>query len=126
MAKDAALAVHHILEAIAHIEADTRNLDLEAFQADRRARQLVERNLEIISEAGRRLPDDWKTRHPAVPWKDVAGIGNILRHDYHTVSAPILWHTCHHQLAPLKKAIQAMARAPSRSKAGKRKPPKTR
>lgn len=123
MAKDAAIIVRQMLEAIAHIEADTKGLDETAFQADRRARQLVERNLEIVSEASRRLPDEAKARHPGIPWKDVAGIGNILRHDYHEISAPILWETCRHQLAPLKKALLGMAGTTS-EKRKKRKPPR--
>lgn len=110
MAKDAAVIIRHMLDAIAHIEADTKGLDEAGFRADRRARQLVERNLEIVSEASRRLPDEIKARHAEIPWKDVAGIGNILRHDYHEISAPILWETCRHQLAPLKKALLEMVR----------------
>ena len=124
MAKDPAVAIGHILDAIAHIEEDTKGLDPAAFAANRRARQLAERNLEIISEASRRLPDEWKTRHSEIPWKDIAGIGNILRHDYHDVGAKILWETCRHQLAPLKKAVLAMARGAGQKarKTGLRRP----
>jgi hypothetical protein len=46
---------------------------------DRRARQLVERNLEILSEAGCRLPKDLKDQETQIPWRAVAGIGNALR-----------------------------------------------
>ena len=49
------------------------------------------RCLEIISEASRRLPDDLKARHPAIAWKDVAGAGNIYRHDYEDVAAQHVW-----------------------------------
>ena len=52
--------VEDILEAIANVEADTDGLDFNQFAVDRRVRQLVERNVEIISEASRRLPDDIK------------------------------------------------------------------
>jgi hypothetical protein len=47
MQKDPGIYVRHILEAIANIEADTAGYDFENFRVDRRARQLVERNLEI-------------------------------------------------------------------------------
>jgi uncharacterized protein with HEPN domain len=77
--------VGNILEAIANIEADTGGLDFDQFAADRRVRLLVERNVEIISEASRRLPDDARAAEPDVPWHDIAGIGNILRHDYGSV-----------------------------------------
>jgi uncharacterized protein with HEPN domain len=53
MEKDPAIYVRHILEAIANIETDIAGYDFEKFRADRRTRQLVERNLEILSEASR-------------------------------------------------------------------------
>ena len=66
------------------------NVSLEVFQTDIRKRCLVERALEIISEASRRLPEDLKARHPSIPWPKVAGIGNVLRHDYEHVTFPSL------------------------------------
>ena len=83
--------IEDILEAIANIEADTDGLDFNQFAANRRVRQLVERNVEIISEASRRLPDDAKATEPDIPWREIAGIGNILRHDYGILRPDILW-----------------------------------
>jgi len=60
MEKDPGIYLRHILEAIANIEADTAGYDFGKFRVDRRARQLVERNLEILSEASRRLPKELK------------------------------------------------------------------
>ena len=80
--RDPRVQADDVLQAIANIEVDTAGLNFEQFAADRRARQLVERNLEIISEASRRLPDSAKAAEPDVPWREIAGIGNVLRHDY--------------------------------------------
>jgi uncharacterized protein with HEPN domain len=49
----------------------------------------VTRCLEIISEASRRLPDGLKARHPAIAWKEMAGAGNIYRHDYEDVAVSL-------------------------------------
>jgi len=98
--------VDDILEAIANIDADTAGLDFERFVADRQVRQLVERNLEIISEASRRIPDRLKATEPDIPWREIAGIGNVLRHDYGGVRPEILWGVCAHRLAALKSAVQ--------------------
>ena len=77
-----------IIEAIEHISSETAGVTLDAFEADWRKRWLVERGVEIISEASRHLSDAVKARHQAVPWPKVAGIGNVLRHDYKSISAP--------------------------------------
>ena len=109
MPKSADIYIRHMLDAIKNIEADIKGHDFESFRADRRTRQLVERNLEIISEASRRLPQDLKDIENAVPWKQIAGIGNVIRHDYHTVFPTALWQTCRKELKPLKLAIMRIA-----------------
>ena len=83
MATDPLLHVDNLLEAIRAIDDDIAGLDIKRFVADRRTIQLVERNLEIISEASRHLPRHAKEREPDIPWDAIAGIGNVLRHDYH-------------------------------------------
>ena len=78
----------------------------ETFRADLRTVYAVTRCLEIISEASRRLPDDLKARHPSIPWKDIAGAGNIYRHDYEDVAAQLVWATVHIDLPPLREVIE--------------------
>jgi uncharacterized protein with HEPN domain len=65
----------------------------------------VTRCLEIISEASRRLPDDLKARHPSIAWKDMAGAGNIYRHDYEDVAAQHVWDAVQIDLPPLRVVI---------------------
>jgi len=70
----------------------------------------VERCIEIVSEASRRLPPDLKDRHPAIPWQKIAGIGNVLRHDYDVVNDATIWHTATIDLLPLKAAVATLLR----------------
>jgi uncharacterized protein with HEPN domain len=79
---------------------------LAAFAADKRRRWLVERGIEIISEASRRLPDEMKLSHPEIPWPKVAGIGNVLRHEYGDVAYDVLWHVMREDLSPLYNACR--------------------
>lgn len=60
----------------------TNGLDFATFQDDQRTVYAVTRCLEIISEASRRLPDGMKARHPSITWKNMAGAGNVYRHNY--------------------------------------------
>jgi uncharacterized protein with HEPN domain len=78
----------------------------EIFLEDTRTIYAVIRCLEIISEASRRLPDDLKARHPSIPWRDIAGAGNIYRHEYEDVEARIVWNTVQSALPPLLKAVR--------------------
>ena len=66
-----------------------------------------ERFLEILSEAARHIPDELKITEPDVEWRQVADIGNHLRHAYHRVDAEILWLTYENgKLAELKNAVK--------------------
>lgn len=96
-----------IVEAIALIESEMDGVTLRAFEADRRKRWLVERGLEIISEASRHLPKAMKARHPGIPWPKVSGIGNVLRHEYERVAYDILWHVVRDDLPDLETACRS-------------------
>jgi uncharacterized protein with HEPN domain len=80
-------------------------LNVEAFVADLRTVYAVIRCLEVISEASRRLPDELKARHPSIPWKDIAGAGNIYRHDYEDVAGEQVRDTVQLALPPLQAGI---------------------
>jgi uncharacterized protein with HEPN domain len=95
--------LHHI-DLAAHF---VTGLDDKAFLADARTIYAVIRCLEVISEASRRLPADLKARHPSIPWKNIAGAGNIYRHDYEDVAAQYIWDTVERALPPLRVIIQS-------------------
>lgn len=77
------------------------------------ARAAFERFLEIISEASRHLPNEWKTVHAEIPWRRIADIGNITRHAYSAVDLSILWAIYERDLDPLEAAIDTMLAAHS-------------
>jgi len=104
--RDPRLHADDVLQAMPTSRRDTAGVDFAGFAADRRVRQLVERNLEIISEASRPLPDAHKATQPDIPWREIAGIGNVLGHDYGEVRPDILWWVCIQRLVPLKAPVQ--------------------
>jgi uncharacterized protein with HEPN domain len=96
-----------IIEAIERIQGVLKDISLETFENDWQRQWLVERGVEIISEASRRLTDDLKARHPEIPWQKVAGIGNVLRHDYEHIAAAVIWKLVQVDLPLLEKACRA-------------------
>ena len=94
------------IEAIELIRAEMTGITLADFETDRRKRWLIERGLEIISEASRHLPEELKARHPNIPRPKVAGIGNIQRHEYQRIAHDVLWHAVHENLPPLDQACR--------------------
>jgi uncharacterized protein with HEPN domain len=99
-------ALRDILHHIELAEHFVTGFDDKAFLADARTVYAVTRCLEVISEASRRLPADLKARHPSIPWKNIAGAGNIYRHDYEDVAAQYIWDTVQLALPPLRVIIQ--------------------
>jgi uncharacterized protein with HEPN domain len=65
------------------------------------------RCLEVISEASRRLSEELNARHPEIPWRQIAGSGNVYRHDYEDVLHRLVWGTVHGALPILRAAIEA-------------------
>jgi uncharacterized protein with HEPN domain len=71
-------------------------------------RSALERGVEVISEASRHLSRELRSPHKDVRWKDIAGIGNILRHEYQRVDSQIIWNAVKDDLPALKKALLTM------------------
>jgi uncharacterized protein with HEPN domain len=95
-----------IVEAIERIHGVLENISLQEFETDWQRQWLVERGIEIISEASRHLTDEMKTRHPEIPWQKVAAIGNVLRHNYENIAAPIIWKLAQADLPALQKTCR--------------------
>ena len=68
----------------------------------------MQRAIEIISEASRAIPVEPTNTRPEIPWSQVRGIGNVLRHEYQGLSDPIIWKVVTGELPRLKLAIRAL------------------
>jgi uncharacterized protein with HEPN domain len=102
------LYLEHIRDSIALIEDRVAGKTFESFVADGALRDSIERRVEIISEASRRLPADMKARYPDLPWPAIAAIGNVLRHDYYAVEPEVLWRIATEDLRPLGAAVDTL------------------
>jgi len=102
-------AIHDILEAIGRVDEITRGKTFEEFESSWQLRWLVQRALEIISQASRAIPSDLTSKRPEIPWSRVAGIGNVLRHEYSGLSDRIIWNVVVDELPRLRQAVFAIA-----------------
>lgn len=78
---------------MSQIERFVRGIDLAASLLDEKTQAAVERKLLVISEAAIRLKGDAEELCPGVPWRDIRGSGNWLRHQYDSVDLETIWHT---------------------------------
>ena len=98
--------LHDIRHAIRHAQGFLEGLSYEQFSADTMRVYAVTRCLEIVSEASRHLDSEVKSRYPQLPWPQIAGSGNVYRHDYPQVREDILWNTVKLALPSLLEAIE--------------------
>lgn len=96
-----------IIESIEAVERFTAGMDIDSFRADEKTLAAVERKLQIISEASRRLGGRAEEVCPELPWRDIRGIGNWLRHEYFRIDLPTIWKTVTVDLPLLKSAVRS-------------------
>lgn len=103
--KDDRPYLEHILEAIRKIDFYTAD-GREAFMQNTMAQDAVLRNFEIIGEAAKRLSSETKDRCPDIPWRDVAGLRDILIHNYMGVNLNRIWGVVERDLPPLRQSVE--------------------
>lgn len=104
--KNIKLFLVDILEAIGNIKEYSKNISYEEFAADKKTTDAVVRNLEIIGEAVKNIPDGIKAKHSEVNWKAVAGMRDKLIHEYFGVSNQIVWETIKNDLPLLEQQVK--------------------
>ncbi|MBU0729147.1 MAG: DUF86 domain-containing protein [Proteobacteria bacterium] len=103
MKKDS-VYLHHILDSIEKIETYSR-VGRETFMSTSHWQDAIIRNLEIIGEAVKRLSEDFKSNNPEIIWRDIAGLRDILIHQYMGVDLNTVWNVIENNLPELKQVI---------------------
>ena len=95
-----------IIESIDRIEKYTKGISYEEFSSGSIYIDAVARNLEIIGEAVKSLPSEMKQKHPEIEWKKIAGLRDILIHEYFGIDSRIIWDIIANKLPDLKNSVK--------------------
>ncbi len=106
--KDNRIYLEHILDSIVLIEQYTRGMSVDKFKKDSKTVDAVIRNFEIIGEAAGKLPQQFRDRHPEVPWKSLTGLRNVLIHEYFGVDVEAVWENIGQKLPELKTQMETI------------------
>ncbi|CAA6680050.1 MULTISPECIES: DUF86 domain-containing protein [unclassified Lentimonas] len=111
MSRNSDLYLLDILDAGQAIQDYVKGYDYETFAADRRTLDAVVRCFEVIGEAVKHLPEEWKAEHLEIPWHAIAAFRNILAHAYFNVDASIVWTSLQRDLEPLLGACEQLQKS---------------
>jgi uncharacterized protein with HEPN domain len=97
--------LRHILDEINYVEGIVSRLDEDRFLSDQTLKRSFVRSIEIIGEAARKTPADFRARHGDIDWKRIAGMRDKLIHDYFGVDYHLVWDVATNKLPELKRKI---------------------
>ncbi len=109
--RDNSVYLREILDSINRIQDYIGDLTFEDLANDPLRQDGVIRQLEIIGEASRVLPPEFKSAYPDVPWQKMVGMRHVIIHEYFQVDLQVIWDTVKGDLPPLKKQIQEILRS---------------
>ncbi len=98
---DDKLYLIHIIESIDKIDSYLVKLDYDSFMNSSIVQDAVLHNLQVLAESTQRLSDEFKGKHPEIEWYKIAGLRNVLVHDYLGIDLEMLWATVTNQLSDL-------------------------
>ena len=99
------MRLEHIIEAMERLQVHAGNLAEDELRKDVMRYYGIVKNIEIIGEAARMLTDEFKSAHPEVAWRNIAGMRNFLVHEYFNVDEETVFEVLHSEIPELKKQI---------------------
>jgi uncharacterized protein with HEPN domain len=110
--RDWRLFADDILESCGRIRRAVAGESLESFRRDELRCDAVARNIEVIGEAAKHLPEEVVARAPTIPWRNIRGMRDVLAHGYFGVSTEVLWTTATTRIDQLEAAVRHLLELP--------------
>lgn len=108
MPRDYKVALQDVLEAVGNVTEFVGSMTSDEFRTDKKTLHAVVRNLEIIGEAVKGIPSSIRDRYPHVPWQRIAGLRDILIHQYFGIDVDIVWNIVGSKLPELRWHVEAI------------------
>lgn len=105
MSKEPKEYLRHILDECTYIISVSSDLEYDVFLNDETLKRAIVRSLEIIGEATKKIPADFKVKSNTIPWKNMAGMRDRLIHDYMGVNYTIVWDVIKNKIPNMKQQI---------------------
>lgn len=105
MSKEPKEYLRHILDECTYIISVSSDLEYDVFLNDETLKRAIVRSLEIIGEATKKIPADFKVKWNTIPWKNMAGMRDPLIHDYMGVNYTIVWDVIKNKIPNMKQQI---------------------
>ena len=104
MEKDSTVYLRLMLDATRKIHSFIVGMNEQAFLEDSKTQSAVIMQLQVIGELSKKIPDSIKV-HIDVPWKDIAGLRDVVSHDYFSLDLKAVWQTATHDVVELEGKI---------------------
>jgi uncharacterized protein with HEPN domain len=98
--------IRHILDETAYLSAQAGRLFKEEFSQDETLKRAFVRSIEVIGEAAKKVPPDFRNRHGQVEWRAIAGMRDRLIHDYLGIDYDIVWDVVISKVPALRRQLQ--------------------
>ena len=106
MSRDWTFYLEDILESCNKILLYTKEVSFEQFKRDDKTYDAVVRNLEIIGEAAKNIPEAARVKMPEIEWKKTSGLRDVIAHAYFGIDDAILWDVVQHKVPELRQTIK--------------------